>query len=602
MCNLPYIFNLDATHPAGHRVSTSNADEEATDPILSCAHGNPINPRGNRTVWYQFTAPESGSVLIKTSPEPDHKDSYDTIIAVYEKPEAGCADLGQALTCNDDTHGFLSSAVVNVTRGKTYLIEIADWQFEANFDNYLNIEATFQAPDNGWQQLSQLSEVLSRHTTVVVNDDIYIFGGQKIINGNPQRVGDVYRFNTSTRQLTTLAPMPSTGSFSGYSNTDGALLAGKVYFPSGYTGDNNEYDGTHRVYDIATDTWSEDTPNPNWVAPYGWTQVVENPNLGGYYVVGGVTGPILDTDSVPHNELFFFLPGNPQGLWLPRQSMNTARYAHVADLVGGNKLCVAGGLSKDGDGNATILDGAECLDITSNTWSTIASMNFQRFDAGSAVGPDGRWYVFGGTNANFDSLTTIEMYDPATDVWTILPGEYDLINPPRSWARGGFVGYDLWLIGGHLSTNTGDYALGTIDNTFIPFVVPPNHRLFTPLVKGSIPISQVGDTFSSAKPLTFNVPFEARFYSNEDFYDFFSFELDATDSVVVTLESIEIAQGYDVEIYNANKFLMGSGENVGGLREEVPLENLPAGKYYVLVIKSYAGEPTTDYYRVRVNR
>ena len=122
------------------------------------------------------------------------------------------------------------------------------------------------------------------------------------------------------------------------------------------------------------------------------------------------------------------------------------------------------------------------------------------------------------------------------------------------------------------------------------------------MVRSSFPIERENDTFSTAFPLTFNHPRHDRFFNANDFFDFFYFDLEEEATVTVRLQSIDIGQGYNLEVYNANKMWLGSGDNVGSLNEHVRLTNAPPGRYYALVIKSYAGEPTTDFYRIIVER
>ena len=93
-------------------------------------------------------------------------------------------------------------------------------------------------------------------------------------------------------------------------------------------------------------------------------------------------------------------------------------------------------------------------------WNSIASPNIRRFNAGSAVGPDGRWYVFGGTTLIVPTsgspylapVATTEVYDPTTNTWTSLSQHYNLGSidnntPNRAWPRGGVVGDTIWVLG-----------------------------------------------------------------------------------------------------------------------------------------------------------
>ena len=95
--------------------------------------------------------------------------------------------------------------------------------------------------------------------------------------------------------------------------------------------------------------------------------------------------------------------------------------------------------------------------------------------AGSVVGPDGRWYVFGGITVKDDKFITVaqtEVYDPVWNIWSLMDPSFNLGRvqsmPPRFWPRGAMVGNDLWVVGGSITTENGEEALPVIDRLFIP--------------------------------------------------------------------------------------------------------------------------------------
>jgi hypothetical protein len=605
-CNLATTLNISANGvPDGGQTIVNNASEEAIDPPLGCVNGVPPGPRGNqgyRTVWYQFTAPDSGWVNIEAHPNADYRENYDTVIAVYRRqdPENSTCDgnLSEALSCSDDTNGFLSQVQVPVIRGESYLVEIADWQFGANRTKKLNLTATFVAADSYWQEASLMELARSRHVTIFNNQEVYLIGGQTDVDGNPERTGSAQKYNLLTDTWTILEHLPGPDG-RGYSNTDGAVVGNRIYLPSGYVGDNDDYDGTHWVYDIASNDWLTDTANTLWPEPFGWTQVVAYPPLGGYYLVGGVTGPILNPATQPRDEMYFFQPGSPAGIWFSRAPMGTARYAHTAALVGGNQVCVAGGLSANQDGDAIILDSAECYSIANGTWSPINSMNYFRYNHTSTVGPDGRWYVFGGTDENGQSIPNVEVYDPFTNVWTILSGSHDLTEPPRAWAGVGFYDLTVWAFGGHHNTAAGDRVVNQVESALFPLPLQGQYDQILSLIGTYPPIAELNDTFSTAMKLTFNVQRQEQFLTNADYFDFFYFDQPETRRAQIHLASIFADQGYNLEVYDSNKLWLGNGIKVGPNDERLVLEDLPPGRYYVLVVRDF-GMPTLDPYHVWV--
>ncbi len=598
-CGLATTINIDPNGiPDGGQTIVNGAEEELDDPPLSCMVGNPVGPRSNqgyRTVWYQFFAPQSGLVKIQAHPNADYRENYDTVIAVYLRDD--CVFLPAALACNDDHQGFLSEVTVAVTQGFYYLVEIADWQFGASSTKKLNLTAVFEPVDSLWHVAGSLPQARTYHSVVTVGSQAYVIAGETSSAGNPVRTGTMYRYDTDDGAWTQLPSMPGPDG-RGYSRTDAAYLNGKIYLPAGYVGDSQIYDGAHWVYDIANAAWSTTTSNPHWEngEAYAYLQAVEVESpIPQYYVLGGLTGEFLT--GKPHADLYIYL--SDSDLWLaPNRPMSTARYAHVAEKVGDN-ICVAGGLGES-NGSPIILKSAECYDIISGAWQSVGAMNFFRYNAASAVGANGKWYVWGGTNELGESLSSMEAYDPATGIWSILPAHYDILNPARAWAKGGFIGSDLWVFGGHLNSGSGDLVISLVERAMIPDAALANAQRYLPIIANQ-QSAAANNTMGTALPLEFFVNSHEAFSDPEDFFDLYYFDLNEIATVNVYLESIESQQGYDVEIYDSNKLWLASGQNVGNQNEHVILPNLIPGRYYVMIIRDF-GQPTQDNYAVRVEK
>lgn len=58
-------------------------------------------------------------------------------------------------------------------------------------------------------------------------------------------------------------------------------------------------------------------------------------------------------------------------------------------------------------------------DPGTNVWTQKASMHRGRANHGVAAAPNGKLYVYGGSNNRSDAMDTLEEYDPATDVWSV---------------------------------------------------------------------------------------------------------------------------------------------------------------------------------------
>ena len=310
LCTKPTTLKF----PDGGQTTVNGALEVDTDPVLSCTNGTPPGPRGAqgyRTVWYQFTAPDSGYVLLEMEPNADYLQNYDTVLAVFEGPDPAFGETLEGvcpiletreLACNDDTNGFLSRVQVQVERGKSYLVEIADWQFGASGTRKLNVRSQFILPNYRWEQQELMALPRSRYAMTQVHDDLYLIGGQTIVSGNPVRTSSVQRYNLSDHTWTNLASLPGPDGL-GYSNTGAAYLGNKIYVPSGYVGDDDLFDGAHWVYDISTDTWSDDLPSAPWPdgKAFAYVGAVGYAPFGIYYVIGvGDGGQRVDGVREPH--------------------------------------------------------------------------------------------------------------------------------------------------------------------------------------------------------------------------------------------------------------------------------------------------------------
>jgi hypothetical protein len=284
--------------------------------------------------------------------------------------------------------------------------------------------------------------------------------------------------------------------------------------------------------------------------------------------------------------------------------MNTKRYGHTAAWIAGKGICVAGGLTTavptgetdpvtmiaQGDGTGTNLTGAECLNPP-GVWQPIADMHFPRYAAGSAVGPDGRWYVFGGLSET-EAIPETEVYDPATNTWQLLDGSFSLgglpNRPAREWPRGGFVGSTLYAIGGNTYTLPGNGvpirgAVSLVEQLrFPPGMFPQAYQSQMPLVA-----LNAGNLFlAEAVPLAIGVPQEGNFVSNKQYYKAYYFDWPAFGRATVFLSQIPDDWNLDLAVYNYDKQILGESHNLPGQDEFVSLTLAP-GRYYAVVQRLY---------------
>jgi N-acetylneuraminic acid mutarotase len=145
--------------------------------------------------------------------------------------------------------------------------------------------------------------------------------------------------------------------------------------------------------------------------------------------------------------------------WQSLAPMLNPRYGAVAGTLDNGQIIVAGGELWEVGEHRTLAE-TELYTPSSNTWTTTSSMLTPTVAAGSAVGADGRFYVFGGFAGKPSS--SLEIYDPSSHSWSIgtslpSPIEYD--------AGAALPNGDIVAIGGQTSEATASTAVEEYDPT-----------------------------------------------------------------------------------------------------------------------------------------
>jgi hypothetical protein len=515
------------------------------------------------------------------------------------------------LSCNDDTVGFTSQVSLNVAKGQTYFVEVADWH-QAVDDPTLNISVLLDPLDSNWELLDLMTVPLSRHTAVASGDSIFVLGGQdqNVYVGSPSN--KLWRYDTTSDTWNSLAPMPGE---TGYAHAAAVFYQGQIFVPGGVV--NSYYDANNQINQDVDDTHWVYTPNapgpgvwqtaatPPWpnASPWTWTATVASadPQKLGYYLIGGLSSPIPLTSGadVRSEVLFYSTFSHDWHNQPPMEVGGTAvpRYGHTAVWLPGKGVCVTGGLNS----SAQLLPQGMCFNTTTETWSNIAPMKQPRYGASSAVGPDGRWYVFGGIGAN-GAIATTEVYNPQINTWTALNVPFDLGGgqslPARGWLQVKWANNHFWAFGGEQTDSTTNVSpLPLVEKLYIP-----PESLFVPfMIKPNDGSNKSYDNFVEARGLHLNVAQDHNFEGVLDFVDVFYFDLPNLRQVRVRLTQIPQNNNYNIAIYSQNKLLWGEGQNLSGQDEDVTLI-LPPGRHYILVERVFpvAKPDPDDYYRIKV--
>jgi WD40 repeat protein len=90
---------------------------------------------------------------------------------------------------------------------------------------------------------------------------------------------------------------------------------------------------------------------------------------------------------------------------------------HTATLLLNRKVLVAGGFKRD---TGSALSTAELYDPGTGTWRAVGSLASARVNHTATLLPNGKVLVAGGAPDNLQStsLSTVEVYDPDTGIWT----------------------------------------------------------------------------------------------------------------------------------------------------------------------------------------
>ena len=405
--------------------------------------------------------------------------------------------------------------------------------------------------------------------------------------GVPVLTNKLLRHNVELNRWTELADMPGPG----LSNTTAVRLGSKVYIPGGFDGNMTDYANTHLVYDIATDFWTQAAPIPSGLLPgstmFAWSAAVAAPGETSYYLTGGTTSisAFIATGDVL-TDTYRFTPSTNQ--WEASRSMTTPRFAHTAAWVAtaNRGLCVVGGLSNGtndaGQPILVLLTRGECYDPASGTgWQQTGELNFPRYNAGSAIGPDGRWYVFGGVDAAGLGVPETEVYDAVSNNWLLLGSSYVLgglpTDPGIEWPRGAFWLENLYIYGGN--TPREQRVVSSVDRlTLGANFLNTSGRTFVPIT------TKIGsdNVLFWATYLPHNLPTSGNFMRSDQFYNPYSFDWPVFGRAIVRLRNIPENTNYNIAVYDGNKRLYGEGNTAVTGNKEVSVTLLP-GRYYVVV-------------------
>lgn len=299
--------------------------------------------------------------------------------------------------------------------------------------------------DTAWSHSRPLAQGRAYMAMATVGLNIYLIGGE---TGDGEAVmvdGAVQRFNSSTKEWTTVVAKPTA-----VSDATAAILFGEIYVTGGKL-DDGEITAVVEAYSPANDAWRPVASLPEPLS--GGLTLSDGSYL---YHIGGWNGD----DYV--NTVYLYDAAADS--WRPLPAMTEAR-AFTAGAQMAGQLFVVGGFDGEKD-----LATCERFTVVDEEWSACADMLLARMDGG-ATAVLNKLYIIGGETEEADSPAFAEQYDPNTDTWQIvnIPAETNGIG-----LRGNGVTHvetTIYSIGGRhqsdLLTNTLIYT-PIVYQTFIP--------------------------------------------------------------------------------------------------------------------------------------
>jgi hypothetical protein len=255
----------------------------------------------------------------------------------------------------------------------------------------------FNPVTNVWSTGVPLPAPISNAAAAVVNNVMYVIGGDDSNNGSPP-LNTVWAYNPKTKTWSAKAAMPTAR------NVAAAVVANDIIYVIG--GWNGVFSGdglaTVESYYPATDTWTEEAPLlvGKWAPSAG----AFGTKLTGYTIVApDGAAQCCPSDFTGDNESY----NVSTNLWTSRSADPTARgFACFGSI--GSKLYVAGGTDTQGPA----LSVTESYQLSKNAWKTLAPIPQATIGPGSVV-YKGRLYCFGGGNAwNGTNSNSVQIYQP----------------------------------------------------------------------------------------------------------------------------------------------------------------------------------------------
>ncbi len=209
------------------------------------------------------------------------------------------------------------------------------------------------------------------------------------------------------------------------------LQNGQVLVTGGYGGSvlaNAYHLASSTVYNPQTNTWEQTGSLRDNRSSHTSTLLKD----GSVLVVGGRGNGFSDSGidfTRPYGLASVERFDPKKGEWRLASPLNQARVGHTATILANGNVLVTGGTQFDSSSTiqrARALSSVEIYDPQTNTWRYSTNMHTKRAGHTATALADGRVLVVGGFTgemgsvADFTTLASAEIYDPATEQWLVV--------------------------------------------------------------------------------------------------------------------------------------------------------------------------------------